>query len=144
MRARDVRKGDVVARDPQRLDAWFRVHEINVLPDGQVNVLDKSNTRSFLVGPFDLVGLQTPVALPAEADVTVVRQRPSAASNAEDLATTTTSAPTAMPQVPNGAAAPAAAHDQPAPSQAGSGAAAREAVAREMHPAPVRGSLPPS
>lgn len=134
MRARDVRKGDVVARDPHRLDGWFRVHEINVLPDGQVNVLDKGNTRSFLAGPFDLVGLQTPVALPAEADVTAARQRPGAAPTAE--------APGAMPMPPGlDATSP---QGGPTPSPSISGAAAREAVAREMQPSPVRGSLPPS
>jgi hypothetical protein len=74
MRARDIRVGDVVARDAGRSDGWFRVHEVKALGDGTVNVIDKSNTRSFTAGPFDLVGLQTPVPLPAEADHAVQRE----------------------------------------------------------------------
>lgn len=68
MRARDVRVGDVVARDPSKFDGWFRVHEIRQLGNGTFNILDKANSRSFTVGPFDLVGLQTPVQLPVEAE----------------------------------------------------------------------------
>lgn len=70
MRARDVRVGDVVAKDPDRFDGWFRVHEIRQLGNGTFNILDKANERSFTAGPFDLVGLQTPVQLPAEAERT--------------------------------------------------------------------------
>lgn len=76
MRARDVRTGDVVARDPQRQDGWFRVHQTTVLPDGSINVLDRTNQRSFTAGPYDLIGLQTPVPLPAEADASNRRRRP--------------------------------------------------------------------
>lgn len=68
MRARDIRVGDVVNRDPTKFDGWFRVHEIRQLGSGTYNILDKSNAQSFTVGPFDLVGLQTPVQLPAEAE----------------------------------------------------------------------------
>lgn len=79
MRARDITVGDVVARDPERFDGWFRVHEVRVLGDGTINLLDKSNTRSFTAGPFDLVGLQTPVPLPAEAERNVRREEASRA-----------------------------------------------------------------
>ncbi len=85
MRARDVRVGDVVAKDPTRFDGWFRVHETKTLLDGAINIIDKSNERSFTAGPFDLVGLQTPVPLPAEAERNVQREqasREAAAANA--------------------------------------------------------------
>lgn len=68
LRARDIRVGDVVSKDAERSDGWFRVQEVKNLPDGSVNLLDKGNDRSFTAGPFDLVGLQTPVQLPPEAD----------------------------------------------------------------------------
>lgn len=78
MRARDIRKGDVVSRDADRQDGWFRVDEVKQLPDGQINVLDKGNVRGFIAGPFDLIGLQTPVLLPPEADATARRRDPHA------------------------------------------------------------------
>jgi hypothetical protein len=114
MRARDVRRGDVVARDGA-LQGWFRVHEASVLPDGSINVVDKTNQRSFTAGPYDLIALQTPVPLPAEADASVRRRRPAAD---EDVAGHTSS--------PD--------------------AAAREAIAREIHQDGdrVRGTLPSS
>lgn len=117
MRARDVRRGDVVARDLHRPDGWFRVHEILILPDGQVNVLDKSNQRSFTAGPYDLIGLQTPIPLPAEADASN-RRRKREDGDASD--------------------------GQGAGADVSSPAAAREAVAREIHPDQVRGTLPGS
>jgi hypothetical protein len=113
MRARDVRRGDVVARDPQRQDGWFRVHEVLTLPDGQVNVLDKSNQRSFTAGPYDLIGLQTPIPLPAEADASNRRRRRGEGE------TSTAETPDTQ-------------------------AAAREAVARDIHTDQVRGTLPGS
>ncbi len=88
IRSRDIKVGDVVARDPDRFDGWFRVHEVRILGDGTINLLDKSNTRSFTAGPFDLVGLQTPVPLPAEAERNVRREEASraGASAAEQAA----------------------------------------------------------
>ena len=77
MRARDIRVGDVIAKDANRFDGWFRVQEIKVLGDGTINLIDKGNTRSFTAGPFDLVGLQTPVPLPAEAERNVKREEAS-------------------------------------------------------------------
>ncbi|MDZ7679190.1 MAG: hypothetical protein U5K29_11625 [Acidimicrobiales bacterium] len=77
MRARDIKVGDVVAKDASRHDGWFRVHEVKALADGTVNLIDKANTRSFTAGPFDLVGLQTPVPLPAEAERNVRREEAS-------------------------------------------------------------------
>jgi hypothetical protein len=114
MRARDVRRGDVVARDAAN-QGWFRVHEATVLPDGSVNVTDKSNQRSFTAGPYDLIALQTPVPLPAEADASNRRRR---ASPSDDGVT--------------------GADDD--------AAAAREAIARELHQDPnqARGTLPSS
>lgn len=63
IRARDVTVGDVVARDANAQAGWFRVHAVNPLPDGQINVLDRDNVRSFIMGPFDLVALQTPAPI---------------------------------------------------------------------------------
>lgn len=80
MRARDIKVGDVVAKDASRHDGWFRVHEVKALADGTVNLIDKANTRSFTAGPFDLVGLQTPVPLPAEAERNVRREEASRGS----------------------------------------------------------------
>ena len=77
MRARDIRVGDVIAKDAHRHDGWFRVQEVKTLGDGTVNLIDKGNTRSFTAGPFDLVGLQTPVPLPAEAERNVKREEAS-------------------------------------------------------------------
>ncbi len=113
MRARDVRRGDVVARDGAN-QGWFRVHEATVLPDGSINVSDKSNQRSFTAGPYDLIDLQTPVPLPVEADASNRRRRPTAGSeNGPDL-------------------------------DAADAAAAREAIARELQqdPGTARGTLP--
>lgn len=67
VRARDVVTGDVVARDLTAQIGWFRVHSVNVLPDGQINILDRENVRSFIMGPFDLVALQTPAPIPRPA-----------------------------------------------------------------------------
>ena len=137
LRARDVRRGDVVARDPRRLDGWFRVHEVASLPDGQVNVIDKGNVRSFTAGPYDLVGLQTPVELPAEADASARRSR-AAAEPAPD------GAPTSAHEPGDGHAPSDATAMPAAPAPPTEQAQAREAVAREMQSqAPkVRGSLP--
>lgn len=119
MRARDVRKGDVVSRDAERSDGWFRVDEVKQLPDGQINVLDKGNVRGFIAGPFDLIGLQTPVQLPPEADVTTRRRGP----EAHEM-------PEARPATPA------------APSDAATREAAAEAIQADA--GQVRGSLPPS
>lgn len=115
MRARDVRRGDVVARDAAN-QGWFRVHEATVLPDGSVNVTDKSNQRSFTAGPYDLIALQTPVPLPAEADASNRRRR----STPGD--------------------------DAPTGTDDAEAAAAREAIARELQQDPnqARGTLPSS
>lgn len=113
MRARDVRVGDVVARDASRHDGWFRVHEVKTLADGTMNIIDKGNTLSFTAGPFDLVGLQTPVPLPAEAERNVQREQASRDAGqspgpqAQPAATPSTSA-----QTPEGAAREAAARQQ--------------------------------
>ncbi|QGG96209.1 hypothetical protein [Actinomarinicola tropica] len=121
MRARDVRKGDVVSRDANRHDGWFRVDEVRQLPDGTINVLDKGNVRGFIAGPFDLIGLQTPVQLPPEADVTTRRRVPEAHE---------------MPEARTAAPAPAG----------GDAVAAREAAAEALQAeaGQVRGSLPSS
>lgn len=106
LRARDIRVGDVVAKDAERADGWFRVNEVKNLPDGSVNLIDKGNNRSFTAGPFDLVGLQTPVQLPAEAD----RSGPGAAASPPAAPTdgqATVPASTAL--TPEGAAREAAA-----------------------------------
>jgi hypothetical protein len=103
MRARDVRVGDVVAKDPTRFDGWFRVHETKTLLDGSINIIDKSNERSFTAGPFDLVGLQTPVPLPAEAERNVQREEASRAA---------AGTPEAGAQSPDAAAREAAAREQ--------------------------------
>lgn len=68
IRARDVKRGDVVAKDATKSDGWFVVADVVTLPDGSINVLDRKNARAFTVGPFDLVGLQTPapIELPPE------------------------------------------------------------------------------
>lgn len=68
IRARDVKRGDVVAKDASKADGWFVVADVVTLPDGSINVLDRKNARAFTVGPFDLVGLQTPqpIELPPE------------------------------------------------------------------------------
>ena len=68
IRARDVRRGDVVAKDASRPDGWFVVADVVTLPDGSINVLDKKNARAFTTGAFDLVGLQTPspIVIPPE------------------------------------------------------------------------------
>jgi hypothetical protein len=119
MRARDVRRGDVVARDPDN-QGWFRVHEATVLPDGSINVVDKTNQRSFTAGAYDLIGLQTPVPLPVEADASNRRRR---AAGPDD----------------NGSEEQV----DPDPSDA---AAAREAIARDLHHDSdhARGTLPSS
>lgn len=137
MRARDVRKGDVVARDPSRQDGWFRVHEVKILPDGNVNILDKGNVRGFLAGPFDLIGLQTPVPLPAEADVTSRRREQHAAPSDGPDGAASTAAPDGAIPVP-AAPGPTA---TPSPSPDGD---AREAAARTLQAEAqqVRGSLP--
>jgi hypothetical protein len=109
MRARDVRVGDVVARDATRFDGWFRVHEVKTLGDGTINIIDKGNSRSFTAGPFDLVGLQTPAPLPAEAERNVQREQASREGDAAQ------SAPVGQPasaQTPEGAAREAAARQQ--------------------------------
>lgn len=118
MRARDVRVGDVVARDPTKFDGWFRVHEIRQLANGNFNVLDKSNALSFTAGPFDLVGLQTPVQLPIEAE-----------SNARGAESGHRGAGTARSPEARPAAAPAS-QDDSAAAAARREAAAREAMAR--------------
>ncbi len=115
MRARDVRVGDVVAKDPERFDGWFRVHEIRQLGNGTFNLLDKANERSFTAGPFDLVGLQTPVQLPAEAERNA-RTESTSPPGPVGAATSGTE-----PQVPSGSPG----HDSSSP------AARREAAARE-------------
>jgi hypothetical protein len=119
MRARDVRRGDVVSRDPNN-QGWFRVHDATVLPDGSINVVDKTNQRSFTAGAYDLIGLQTPVPLPVEADASNRRRRASGPDeNVSDEL------------------------NEPDESDA---AAAREAIARELHHDPdhARGTLPSS
>lgn len=122
MRARDIRRGDVVSRDPEH-GGWFRVHEALTLPDGTINITDKGNQRSFTMGSYDLVSLQTPVPLPAEADASNRRRRPSR-GDVNDADATGTEA--------NGTDA--------------DGAAAREAIARDLQPEPgtARGTLPSS
>lgn len=118
MRARDIKVGDVVAKDPSRFDGWFRVHEVRQLGDGTFNLLDKGNARSFTAGPFDLVGLQTPVPLPAEAERNVRREE----------ASHTSSEPPAdeasAPATSQGAAREAAARESASQAQAGGGARA--------------------
>ena len=81
IRARDVEVGDVVARDAGAQSGWFRVHSVNVLPDGQINILDRGNVRSFIMDPLDLVALQTPAPLDGETT-----SRGQANSNAADVA----------------------------------------------------------
>lgn len=135
MRARDIRVGDVVARDPSKFDGWFRVHEIRQLGTGTYNILDKSNSLSFTVGPFDLVGLQTPVQLPAEAERNA-HGAESGHPQAQASPTATApqpnasgAAPSADPETPHGGAEST---PQAAPTSAASRreAAAREALAR--------------
>lgn len=130
LRARDVHKGDVVSRDPARTDGWFRVHEVKALPDGNINILDKGNVRGFIAGPFDLIGLQTPVPLAAEADVTLARRR---STDPHDPATG------ARPMAAGHATAAHNGHTSDDP-------AAREAAARALQAEAdrVRGSLPGS
>jgi len=70
IRARDVRRGDVVSKDADGDHDWFVVHDSVTLPDGTINVLDRSNAKAFTAGPFDLVGLQTPAAIELPPDVT--------------------------------------------------------------------------
>lgn len=118
MRARDIKLGDVVAKDPSRFDGWFRVHEVRQLGDGTFNLLDKANTRSFTAGPFDLVGLQTPVPLPAEAERNVRREEASHSS------ADTGAGPPPAASSPQGAAREAAARESAAQGQAGGGARA--------------------
>jgi hypothetical protein len=114
MRARDVRVGDVVAKDTARLDGWFRVHETKTLVDGTINIIDKGNERSFTAGPFDLVGLQTPVPLPAEAERNVQREQASreAATSSGESATPQPPAAPSSAKTPEGAAREAAARQQ--------------------------------
>ncbi|MGY6501754.1 MAG: hypothetical protein ACXIVQ_12805 [Acidimicrobiales bacterium] len=113
LRARDVRVGDVVAKDPDRADGWFRVNEVKNLPDGSVNVIDKGNNRSFTAGPFDLVGLQTPVQLPPEADRSAGGAPAATAPPATPPATPPEAAPEpSTARTPEGAAREAAARAQ--------------------------------
>ena len=124
MRARDVRRGDVVTRDPAN-QGWFRVHDATVLPDGNINVVDKTNQRSFTAGAYDLIGLQTPVPLPVEADASNRRRR---ATGPDENGSDETVDP------------------DPSDAAASDAAAAREAIARELHQNPdhARGTLPSS
>jgi hypothetical protein len=144
LRARDVHKGDVVSRDPARTDGWFRVHEVKALPDGNINILDKGNVRGFIAGPFDLIGLQTPVPLPAEADVTLARRRPQDQGGPADAARPMGApADGATPAVPGAATTPTH-NGHPVDEPAAREAAAREAAARALQAEAdqVRGSLP--
>jgi hypothetical protein len=113
MRARDIRVGDVVAKDATRFDGWFRVHEVKTLGDGTINIIDKGNTRSFTAGPFDLVGLQTPVPLPAEAERNVQREQASRdAAQGGSPEPQPAAGASATAQTPEGAAREAAARQQ--------------------------------
>lgn len=146
LRARDVHKGDVVSRDPARTDGWFRVHEVKALPDGNINILDKGNVRGFIAGPFDLIGLQTPVPLPAEADVTLARRR---GTDPHDPATGARPMAAGQPDGTGapGAPPPAVGHATAAHNgHTGDDPAAREAAARALQAEAdrVRGSLPGS
>jgi hypothetical protein len=112
MRARDIKVGDVIAKDANRYDGWFRVTEVKALADGTVNLIDKGNTRSFTAGPFDLVGLQTPVPLPAEAERNVAREQASRAATQPMAEPTSDSAPASTSTTPEGAAREAAARGE--------------------------------
>ena len=118
MRARDVKVGDVVAKDPSRYDSWFRVHEVKVLGDGTINLLDKGNARSFTAGPFDLIGLQTPVPLPAEAERNVRREE--ASRDAAQAATPAPAPAGGSATTPEGVAREAAAREAAARGDGGS------------------------
>ena len=105
LRARDIRRGDVIAKDATRTDGWFRVSEVKHLPDGSFNLIDKGNERSFTAAPFDLVGLQTPVPLPAEADRSAPSPGPPAEKGRAMGSATPGPDPTAPTAVPGGSAA---------------------------------------
>lgn len=124
MRARDIRVGDVVNRDPTKFDGWFRVHEVRQLGSGTYNILDKTNAQSFTVGPYDLVGLQTPVQLPAEAE----RNARGAESGHPNNANAAT-APGQRNPAPS-ESRPSATPEAPAEAAARREAAAREAFTR--------------
>jgi hypothetical protein len=134
MRARDIKVGDVIARDPSRFDGWFRVHEVRQLGDGSFNMLDKGNTLSFTVGPFDLVGLQTPVPLPAEAERNVRREQASHAASQGppgDGRPAPDGGPVPAPADPSATTSAGNPSDQgPSAQAARREAAAREAMAR--------------
>ncbi len=60
MRLADLEVGDVVNRDPESGEGWFRVGEVRRLPSGEVNV-SSANSRSTIMGDdFDIVAVQLP------------------------------------------------------------------------------------
>lgn len=58
LRVSDVMVGDVINRDPAATGGWFSVHELNQLPNGDINAVGSSAKLSIVAGPYDIVGLQ--------------------------------------------------------------------------------------
>ncbi len=58
MRILDLAIGDVVNHDPAAFHGWFVVEEIRRLPDGDINVTNRSSRSSMVGAPHDMVGVQ--------------------------------------------------------------------------------------
>lgn len=54
----DLKPGDICNKRHDATDGWFRVRELEELPNGGVAVLADSDRDSINGSPFDIVGVQ--------------------------------------------------------------------------------------
>lgn len=58
IRIEDIRIGDVVNRDPESETGWFEVHETQILFNGDLQLVDRTELVTISGPYFSLVGVQ--------------------------------------------------------------------------------------
>jgi len=58
VRMTDLRPGDVVNKDHTEPRGWFKVVDIQELPNGDISVIAERSADSMNSAPYDIVGVQ--------------------------------------------------------------------------------------